>query len=133
VGRSKAIAALRMLSRGRKRCFAKHALRRCSRYGLQAIPWIRPASASPLQGAFPLASGNRTAGGQHVARIPCFTLALASDRRGINRKSGCDRPLGHDYGAEKAGHDPGVPRIDAEYKILMERVLPIAERYELWQ
>lgn len=42
-----------------------------------------PASARPLQGASALASADRSAGVQHVARPSCSTLALPSDRLGI--------------------------------------------------
>src|SRR3989441_10532508 len=40
-------------------------------------------SLQPLQGASALASADRFAGGQHAARIPCFTLAIARYRCGL--------------------------------------------------
>ena len=42
-----------------------------------------PPSLQPLQGASALASADRFAGGQHAARIPCFTLAIARYRCGL--------------------------------------------------
>src|SRR5438093_2311044 len=42
-----------------------------------------PPSLQPLQGASALASADRFAGGQHAARIPCFSLAIARYRCGL--------------------------------------------------
>jgi hypothetical protein len=43
-----------------------------------------------LQGAPALACAGRSAGGQHAARNPCYTLALTSDQHG--------RPLRYPHG-----------------------------------
>ena len=42
---------------------------------------VQSASSSPLQGAFAHACANRSAGGQHADRIPCFTLARKPQKR----------------------------------------------------
>jgi hypothetical protein len=42
---------------------------------------VQSTSSSPLQGAYSLASEYRSAGTQHVARNPCYTLARKPEKR----------------------------------------------------
>src|SRR2546421_405836 len=46
----------------------------------RANPYPTGLWASPLQGASALASADRSAGGQHVVRNPCYTLARGPEK-----------------------------------------------------
>jgi len=50
---------------------------------LLRLAWNGHAALSPLQGASALARADRSAGGQHAVRNPCYTLARQPAKRAL--------------------------------------------------
>jgi hypothetical protein len=50
---------------------------------LLRLAWNGHAALSPLQGASALARADRSAGGQHAVRNPCYTLAIQPEKRAL--------------------------------------------------
>ncbi len=70
--------------------FATHSIARFSSRlaALLVVAGDAPASSSRLQGASAHACADRFAGGQHAARIPCYTLARQPENRTLMSPQG---------------------------------------------